>query len=223
MRIAKLAPSAKVQGRWLCHLEDGTILRVGENEVLQFCLYTGLELDDETLEQLAAAAEKSKLREKALNLIAARPMSRKEFLKKLTARKRPDAEETYGCEAREEEEDFAAAAQEVADWLEDLGYLNDAEYAKSVARHYSAKGYGPGKIRDELWKRGVPREFWDQAGESANDPADGIDAFIRQKLKGATPDPKETKKLTDALARRGYRWNDIKDGLRRYGAEIEEN
>lgn len=216
MRIAKMAPSTKVQGRWLCFLEDGTILRVGENEVLNFCLYAGMELDDETVEKLSAAVAKSNLREKALNLISARPMSRKELIKKLTARKR-------GGEEREEEEEPAAAAVEVADWLENLGYLNDAEYAKSVAKHYSAKGYGQGKIRDELWKRGVPREYWDEARESEESSSDGIDAFIRQKLKGKAPDPKELKRVSDALARRGYRWNEIKDGLRRYGAEIEED
>lgn len=224
MRITKVAPSTKVQGRWLCHLEDGTILRVGENEILNFCLYAGLELSDDTLEQLSAAVAKGNLREKALNLISARPMSRKELLNKLTAREKPTAPAEDGFAGREEdEENISAAATEVADWLEGLGYLNDAEYAKTVAKHYSAKGYGQGKIRDELWKRGVPREFWDEAKESAEAPGEGIDAFIRVKLKGKTPDPRELKRVSDALARRGYRWNEIKEGLRRYGAEIEED
>lgn len=222
MRITKVAPSTRVQGRWLCHLEDGTILRVGENEVLNFCLYAGLELDDDTLEQLSAAVAKSNLREKALGLISARPMSRKELLNKLTARRKQARVGDDGYEGGEEEEVVSAAAVEVADWLEGLGYLNDAEYAKQVARHYSAKGYGQGKIRDELWKRGVPREYWDEARESAEAPGEGIDAFIRQKLKGKTPDPRELKRVSDALARRGYRWNEIKDGLRRYGTEIDE-
>lgn len=208
MKLTKLAPSTKVQGRWLCHMEDGTILRVGENEILAFSLYSGMDLDEETVERLADSAQKSKLRGKALDLISARPLSRKELIDKLTA--------------KDEEDENAAAAQEVADWLEGLGYLNDAEYAKTVAQHYSAKGYGPGKIRDELWKRGVPREYWDGAGESAEPPNEGIDAFLRQKLKGQAPDPRELKRVSDALARRGYRWNDIKEGLRRYGAEIEE-
>lgn len=224
MRVAKLAPSTKVQGRWLCFLEDGTILRVGENEVLNFCLYAGMELDGETVEKLSAAVAKSNLREKALNLISARPMSRKELITKLTARKKPKTGGDDGCEGREEEaEEVSVAATEVADWLENLGYLNDAEYAKNVAKHYSAKGYGQGKIRDELWKRGVSREFWDEARESAESSEGGMDAFIRQKLKGKAPDPKELKRVSDALARRGYRWNEIKEGLRRYGAEIEED
>ena len=35
--------------------------------------------------------------------------------------------------------------------------------ARMVVRHYAAKGYGPRKIRDELYRRGVPREFWEDA------------------------------------------------------------
>ena len=52
MKITKLAPSQRVEGRWLCHLEDGTILRLGENEVVSFGLCSGLELDGEGLEEL---------------------------------------------------------------------------------------------------------------------------------------------------------------------------
>ena len=39
------------------------------------------------------------------------------------------------------------------------------------------------------------------------------------KIKG---DRQNLKKVSDALARRGYRWPDINDALRRYGAETEE-
>lgn len=44
MKIVQLKPSQRVQGRWLAQLEDGTLLRVGENEVLNFSLYSGKEL-----------------------------------------------------------------------------------------------------------------------------------------------------------------------------------
>lgn len=213
MKLNKLSPSTRVKGRWLCCLEDGSILRVTENEVASFSLHTGMEVDGALRARLEEAVARGTAREKALDLIAARPLSRKELVEKLTARPRD----------REKCPMPAALAEEAADWLEGLGYLNDAEYAKTVARHYSAKGYGVGKIRDELWKRGVPREYWDEGMEAAEEPEDGIDAFLRRKLKGAPPGPKELKRVSDALARRGYRWDEIKDGLRRYGAEIDED
>ena len=56
MRIRKLAPSVRVGGRWLCHLEDGTILRLGESEVVAFGLGTGKELSGAELSALTEAA-----------------------------------------------------------------------------------------------------------------------------------------------------------------------
>ena len=106
--------------------------------------------------------------------------------------------------------------------MEQLGYLNDAEYAARVVRHYSAKGFGERKLRDELCRRGVPQDLWTDALEQAEDPSGAIDAFVAKKLAGKTPDRQELKKISDALARRGYRWPDISDALRRYGAETGE-
>lgn len=212
MRITKLLPSQQIQGRWLCHLEDGTILRVTENEVACFGLYSGMELTEELREQLEEAVRRGEVKEKALRLLSGRPMSRKELVDKLTARPRDKEKEPIPEEL----------AEEAANRLEELGYLNDAEYARTVARHYAAKGYGERKLRDELWKRGVPREYWDQALEEVQDPTDAMDAFIRRKLMGRTADRETLGKLSAALARRGYRWEDIRSALSRYGGDEEE-
>lgn len=216
MRIEKLVPSQRVQGRWLCTLDDGTLLRLGEGEVVRFALYAGMELTDEFYDQLEEAARYAAVRERALDLIAARPLSRRELLDKLTARPRDPKKRPAD----------PAQAEAAADWLEGLGYLNDAEYARTVVKHYAAKGYGVRKLRDELWKRGVPREHWDAALAELAESGQGeeaIDALLRQKLKGRAPDEKELKRASDALARRGYRWEEIKAALRRYGADIEED
>lgn len=211
MKIAKLEPSKRVQDRWLLFLEDGSILRVGKNEMADFALHAGMELTEELAEALQNASQAGALKDKALDLLALRPMSRRELIKKLTARKKDGT-------APDEEQ-----AQAVCDRLEELGLLNDEAYAKTVAEHYSAKGYGPRKVQDELFRRGVPREFWSGAMEETDRPDDAIDAFLLSKLKGRTPDRAELKKVSDALARRGYRWPDISAGLRRYGAEINED
>ena len=206
MRIRKLAPSGRVEGRWLCHLEDGTILRLGESEVVAFGLGTGKELSGAELSALTEAARAAQVREKAVELLSARPLSRKELVEKLTARPRNREKEPL-C-GRE-------AAEAAADWLEGLGYLDDGQYARAVAEHCAAKGYGPGRIREELYRRG--------ALEGLSGPEEAIDAFLQKKLRGAElSDPKVRRRAADALARRGYRWEDISAGLRRYGAEPEE-
>ena len=125
MRITKLLPSARIQGRWLCHLEDGTILRVTENEVACFGLYSGMELTEELRARLEEAVRRGEVRERALRLLAGRPMSRKELVDKPTARPRD----------REKEPIPTEMAEEAAGRLEELGYLNDAEYARTVVRH----------------------------------------------------------------------------------------
>ncbi len=207
MKIAKLAPSNRVEGRWLCCLEDGTILRLSMAEIADFGLYAGLELSGETRGALEGAVEERQVKEKALELLSRRPMSRKELVDKLSERPRDKEKKALPRET----------AEKAADRLEELGYLTDAEYAKTVARHYSAKGYGQGRIREELWKRGVPREFWEEAGEEAAAPEEGIDAFLARRFRKGPPDEKERRRAADALARRGYRWEEIRDGLRRYG------
>lgn len=199
MKILGLKPSQRVQGRWLVQLEDGTLLRVGENEVLAFSLYQGRELDEEERQRLLDSARKNGLKEKALNLLTGKPMSRRELERKLEQ-----------WEAAEEE----SAA--ICDRMEELGFLNDETYAQTVVRHYSAKGYGERKLRDELYRRGVPREHWEQAMEEARDPEEAIRAFVEKKLAGKAGDPKELKKVSDALIRRGYRWQEISPVLDRW-------
>lgn len=107
----------------------------------------------------------------------------------------------------------------MADRLSDLGLLNDGEYARTVVRHYAAKGYGPRKIRDELYRRGVPREYWEDAMEEREPDERQIDKLARQKLRGAEPTRENLKKVSDYLARRGYGWEEISAALDRLREE----
>ena len=113
------------------------------------------------------------------------------------------------------------AAEYAVAWLLERGLLDDAGLAASMVRSYTRKGYGKRKIRDEFYRRGVPRELWDEALEQIEeeDNASAIDAFLEKKLKGSH-DPKDVKRASDALARRGFSWSEISDGLRRYGMEV---
>lgn len=200
MRISKLSASKHKKGRILVQLEGGELLRVGEREVAVFGLYAGKELTAEERSALEQAARESGLKDRALSLLTARPLSRKELIDRLIER----------ADATEKE------AEAVADELERLGLLNDRTYAETLVRHYSAKGYGPYRLREELRRRGVPRAYWDEALDNLDDPAEAIDALLRQKLRGRTADRKELKRASDYLARKGYSWNDISAALRRY-------
>lgn len=199
MLISKLEPIAREKGRWLAELEDGSALRVTDAEMADFALYAGMELDGAALAELKRAASCAQARDKAMKLIAVRPMSRAELLRKLAG--------MGGGTTR--------AHEAAADRLEQLGLLNDAEYARMVVSHYTAKGYGYYKIREELSRRGISSPLRGEALDGLDDPAEAIDRFLGGKLRPGA-DRQAVKKCADALARRGFPYGDIRDGLRRW-------
>ena len=184
------------------YLEGGDLLRVTESELLRFGLSIGLDIDEETVVELQQSGARSETRVRAANMISARPLSRKELLKRLR-----------------EKGALEADAEGAADWLEEIGALNDADYAAMLVRHYGGMGYGEAKLRDELYRRGVPRELWADALSKSPDAKETILRVIAQKTKGRALDEKGRRRLSDMLLRRGFAWRDVRAAL----AEIGEN
>ncbi len=204
--VQKLEPSRHVRGRFLVWFEGETDpLKVTENEVVTFALVPGRTLEEEDLGRLKEAGGLSSAKARGARMLGERPLSRRELTRRLV-----------------EKGETPEHAQAAVDWLEELGALNELEYARSIVRHYTARGYGAQKLRQEFQRRGVPREIWDQALEEQSDPVDRVVSFLEKKLRGQTQDPKLLKRATDALLRRGFRWEEIRAGLSRYGTEIEE-
>ena len=205
MRVERVEASKHKKGRVLVFLGDGACLKITEQELLDFGLRSGDELDEETLKRLKEAAGVSNTRAAAADLIGKRAMSRRDLERKLQEKGASETEARYAAE-----------------WLEAIGALNDAEYAAALVRHYSGMGYGPARVREKLYEKGVPRELWEDALEEL--PADGgqVDAFLRSKLRGRPPDEKEKRRLTNALLRRGFPWGEVKAAWRRLGEEMQE-
>ena len=206
MRLDSLKPSQRKKGRFLLTLEDGTILRVTEEELLRFGLREGMDLDSDLLSEIQKSAKSSDTKVRAANMISARPLSKQELQKRLVQK-------------GSGEEDSAAAVE----WLEDLGAVNDEAYAATLVRHYSARGYGVLRIREELRRRGVPRELWDNALEERPESSETLDALIQKKCKGGLSDPKERKRVADSLMRRGFSWNEVRAALGRYTEILEDD
>ena len=206
MRIERIEASKHKRGRVLVFLEDGTCLKITEQELLDFGLRSGDELDEETLKRLKDAAGVSNVKANAADLIGKRAMSRRDLERKLQEKGASEAEARYASE-----------------WLEAIGAINDADYAVLLAQHCARQGYGPARVREKLYEKGVPRELWDDALDSLPDPAESIDRFLEHKLRGKSLDEKEKKRLADALLRRGFSWSDVKSGLNRLGANLWED
>ena len=199
MRIKEVKPSQRKKGRFLVILEDGDILRITEEELLRFGLRSGEELEEETLEALQSSAKTSQVKAQAAGMIGRRALSKSELQRRLI---RGGAAE--------------ADAQAAADWLEDIGAVDDPAYAAAVVRDYGRRGYGPARIREELRRRGVPRELWEVALEELPDSEDILDDLIRKRCRGDLSDPREVKRLSDGLLRRGFSWSQVKEAPSRY-------
>ena len=206
MRIDRIEASKHKRGRVLVFLEDGACLKITEQELLDFGLRAGDELDKPTLDRLKEAAGVSNVKATAADLIGKRAMSRRDLERKLQEKGASEAEARYAAE-----------------WLEAIGAINDADYAALMVRHCAQLGYGPARIRDKLYEKGVPRELWEDALDTLPDQSEDVDRFLRSKLRGELPDEKEKKRLTDALLRRGFSWGDVRAAWNRLGSETWED
>lgn len=186
-------------------LSDGRSLRLNTQLVAEWGLYAGMELEEDALEKLERAVNLRRTKERGLRMTGARAMSHREVTDRLTRRgsSREDAEET-------------------ADWLEKLGAVDDAEYARMLVRHYAAAGYGPGKIRSELIRRGIARDLWDEAMTEYGDEDARAAAVAERKLPPA-PDREQLRKCAALLQRRGFGYDAVRAALSRFGDEGEQD
>lgn len=115
------------------------------------------------------------------------------------------------------------AADYAVAWLQARGLLSEQALADSVVRAYSARGYGPARIRHELSRRAINRDAADGALSDFSADLDKMTALLHKRLKGDLSDKKEVDRAVAALQRRGFSWGDIRDALRAYGASLDDS
>ncbi len=196
MRITGIEKSKHKRQRVLVYLEEGDLLRVTESELARFGLYPGMDLTADLVVQLQESARRSETQLQAARISGSRMVSKKELADRLRRK---------GAEP----EDAAAAAER----MEELGAVDEAAYAAALARHYAAMGCGRNRVVQELGRRGIPRELWEAALAELPEASEAIRGFLRSRLKGRVPDRAGMKKLSDALLRRGFSWEEIRPAL----------
>ena len=188
--------------------DDDTVLKTQPYLIADLGLYSGMELSESDYQALLAAAGKASAKARAVRIVAAAGVSEKELQKRLVQKgeDKQDAEEAVG-------------------WLKELRLLDDRETARQLAASAVSKGYGRARVKNILYEKGIPQEYWADALDTVPEMDDAIDRFLARRWQGTAPDEKEIKKAVDALIRRGHSWKDIQSGLRRYRAdlELEEN
>lgn len=204
MKVESIASTRSPQGKLRVRFDDGSSLMVLPAAMAELGLYQGMELPDGAMESIKDTCAKASAKERAVRIISASTVSKRELEKRL-------------IQKGEREEDAKQAVQ----WLDDLRLLDDAQAAQQIVRSGAAKGYGAARIKQMLFEKRIPKEYWDDALELLPPQDDAIDSFLQRRFRGKQPDRAECKRATDALLRRGHSWSDIRRALERYAPEEE--
>ena len=204
MRIESLKTSPDRAGRYWVTFEDGSRLGLYRQTVEDFGLYTGKEMSQEELEQLHTAAGQMSAKMRAVRIVSASSVSRRDLEQRLV-RKGEDPQQ----------------AKEAVQWMEDLHLVDDRNTAEQVVHSCIAKGYGLARAKQALYEKRIPKAYWEDALTDYPDQADRIESFLRSRL-DVDSDQKEIKRAIDALIRRGHSYGTVKRVLNDLSFDTEE-
>ena len=194
MKITAVEPRRKqmcalfIDGEYVMNLDAQTLI---ENR-----FDIGREIDDDELKDIIDKSNERRAKEKALWLISYRSHSKKELFDKL---KRSFDE---------------ASAQKAVDRMEELGLINDEEFAKLYARKLvNGKKMSVKAAEYELYRKGIDKITAEQVlSELEYDPQTQIIEFITKKYKNIQ-DEKIKRRAVAALQRKGYSWEEIRQAI----------
>ncbi len=191
-------------GRYWVKFSDGSSLGLYRQTVEDFGLYAGMELEDEQLEKLKAAAGQMSAKMRAVRIVSASNVSRKDLQQRLI-RKGEDPEQ----------------AKQAVEWMTDLHLLDDRKTAEAVVDSCIRKGYGLARAKQALYEKQIPKQLWAEVLEDYPDQTEKIADFLRSKL-GSNWDDKDLKRAIDAAMRRGHSYGDIRKALALLEADADE-
>ncbi len=186
MRITDVRMTKR--GRVALYVEGEFLLSMHPDVFAVSGLSVGSEVDTESLETLSAEAELKKAKEKALNLLSYKEYTTKQLTDRL---KRHTDEES---------------AEQAVARMEELGLLDDDDYAERFARDLSErKKFGILRIRQEMRQRGLTNEQIEYATSLLrSDPEEKMREIIARKYPLAYEDEKVRRRGFSALMRMGY-------------------
>ena len=186
------------------YLDGELAVNIDAQTLLSSRFQVGTEITDEELHELLAASDANRAKEKALYLIAHRDHSKKELVDKI---RRTASQE---------------AAEKAADRMEEIGLIDDRDYARRYASElFQRKYFARKRVEYELKQKGIDPDFIEELLEELEpEPVGQIGALVERKYLRALDDDRGRRRTVAALQRLGYRWEDIRRALKEY--EIPE-
>lgn len=169
-------------------------------------LRVGMQCSQSQLMEWKQKADYRRAKERALYLLEYRDHSRKELVDKLG--KNVSAE----------------IAEEIADRMQELGFLDDWAYAKKLARSLMiGKKRGVRRVIYEMQQKGIGSEMAQRAiDEIEVDPTRQLEELLQRKYASKLDGSWQAKqKVTAALTRMGYDYQDIRTALNRFENGME--
>ncbi len=108
-------------------------------------------------------------------------------------------------------------ANKVTAYLEDLGYINDVQYASDSLKYlFEIKKFGQRKVVFELYKRGIDKEYAKELAENYFlENESEINNVLQKLLKGKDLQDQKTKRqIFNKLVRMGYDFEEINSAFR---------
>lgn len=165
-----------------------------------FGLKVGDEISEERFGEIVAESNRKRAVSSALWYLSRKSMSRAGLVSKLKPR--------FG----------EAAANTAADRMEELRFLNDADYAeRRMELILQNKKVSKRMAVQLLLAEGIDRETADAAADGADyDPDGALSYLIEHKYKNKLSDKKDRDRTVAALMRKGYSYGEIKRALEKY-------
>lgn len=185
------------------YLDGEKAVKLDREVFLRAGLRPGDQISDEELHQLILDSDARRAKEKALYLLEHRNHSKRELTEKI-------ARTAASWEAAE-----AAAGQ-----MEELGLVDDQAYARDRAREmFLRKRWGPLRVKQELRRKGIDGELIEELLEEYRQRDEGglvaenVRAVLETKYSGWREDEKQRRRAFAALQRRGYSYEEIREGM----------
>lgn len=203
MIITSIKKSKK--GNILIYADNNYLASVLPEVFLKSGLKIGSYIDDEILESLNEEINLNKAKEKALRLLSFRAHSKHELKNKI----KNSLGEKY--------------AEKAAEKMENLGLINDKEFAFLYAKElFFKKLYSIKRVKYELTKKGVENNIIEETLSKIdiNEEENIKKIFLKKHTdKNTTENEKELRKLVSYCQRLGYSWSVINSAIN----ELEEN
>ena len=204
MKIESIAAQLDRVGRHLVKFSDGSTMRLYRQTVEDFCLYTGMELDESKMQDLCQAADKMSARMRAVRILSVTNVSKDDLEQRLI---------------HKGENPFYA--REAVAWMCDLNLLDDRVTAEQIVQKCIQKGYGKSRAKQALFEKRIPKDLWQDALANYPDLTEKIVDFIRTKVSDFQ-DERQVRRTMDALIRRGHSYSEIRSAMEQVSLDIDE-